>query len=255
MYPVIEIGTFTIPTYVLIISLIFSGGIFWLLGRAQIYQLDRTIALDLALVVMISGFLGSRLLHIVFEEPQYYWENPLEVFKVWQGGFVFYGGLVSAWFSGVYFVKRKKQNIWIWHDVFAPIVSLGYSLGRVACFLAGCCYGRATEAFWGVRFPPGVSAPTGIKLHPTQLYASFWELGVFLILIALERRQKNRLPMGMLFSIWLVLHACGRLLMEYFRIDHRGPLFLGISISSALSIALIIFGLTLNRRLIKIAKL
>ena len=251
MYPFIHIGSIAAPVYTIVISLIFSLSVVWLLQRAQKFNHDKILALDLGLVIMICGFIGARVFHIIYEEPKYYWEHPSEVFKVWQGGFVFYGGFLGAWFSGIWFLKKKKQPLLVWHDLFAPIVSLGYSLGCLACLAAGCCYGRATNLPWGIRFPAGVEAPTGISLHPTQIYASLWEFALFLLLIKLEKKQ--RAP-GELFAIWLTLHAIGRVIMEHFRMDARGPNFLGFSISSLISLILLGIAGTLYLRLIKIAK-
>mgnify|MGYP000408300968 CR=1 FL=1 len=255
MYPFVHIGSVALPTYTVIISLIFSLSVFWLLHRAQKLNRDRGVALDLGLVIMICGFLGSRVFHVIYEEPKYYWEEPADIFKVWQGGFVFYGGFLGAWLGGIWFLKKKRQPILVWHDLLAPIISLGYSLGRLACLAAGCCYGKETYLPWGIRFPLGVEAPTGISLHPTQLYSSIWEFLVFLVLITLESRplKNNRIP-GVLFAIWLTLHALGRLVMEYFRMDARGPSFLGLSISSLISLILLVCAVALYIRLNKIAK-
>jgi len=85
-----------IPTYLLIISITYSLGIVWVVKRSQKLALDRSMALDICLCVMLGGFLGARLFHILYEMPNYYWEQPKEIFKFWQGGFVFYGGAIGA---------------------------------------------------------------------------------------------------------------------------------------------------------------
>ncbi len=250
MYPVIYFGSAVIPVYTFVISLIYSLSVIWLLLRAEKLKQNRIIAIDLGLVIMICGFLGARLFHVIYEEPKYYWEHPADILKIWQGGFVFYGGFLASWLGGVCFLRRVQQPLLPWYDLFAPIISFGYCLGRLACLAAGCCYGRATSLPWGIRFPPGVEAPTGISLHPTQIYASLWEFCVFLILLRLE---KSKRPGGVLFAIWLILHALGRIMMEYFRMDARGPNLLGFSVSSWISIVLVGFGFAMYSRLNKIA--
>lgn len=259
MYPFIYWGSVAIPVYTLAVSLIFSGGVFYLLNRAQKFHRNRNTAIDLGLAVMIFGLLGARFMHIAYEEPLYYYGKPIEIFKVWQGGFVFYGGLLAAWLAGVFYLKSKNEPLMVWHDIFAPLVCLGYSLGRLACLASGCCYGKPTDMPWGMVFPKGVEAPAGVSLHPTQLYASIWEFCLFLLLVFLEPRlKKYQWAPGSLFGIWLTLHAVGRLFMEYYRMDSRGATHLGLSISSLISFALIGFGVLLlallNRSRNKIAK-
>lgn len=186
---------------------------------------------------MISGFLGGRLFHVLYEEPQYYAEDPWRIIEFWRGGFVYYGGFLLATFAGLFYLRRKAPHkIFTYLDLFSPVAALSYSLGRVGCLLEGCCYGRYCELPWAIS-----------QRHPTQVYASLWELGVVFILIGFE---KTKFKSGQVFFLWISLHALGRLLMESFRDDFRGPFFL-ISISSWLSLILLsvgIVGLIMRRR-------
>lgn len=236
MYPLVHVSSqLVIPTYVLILSAIFSLSVFVVVKRAQRLNVLVSTALDLTLAIMIGAFVGARLLHVFYEMPEYYLAHPLAIFAVWEGGFVFYGGLAGALILGILVAQKKRVSVLLWCDFFAPLGALGYALGRFACFAAGCCYGKPTELPWALVFPTVDSFPR----HPTQLYASAWELITFLILVALEslvRREKIKAaPVGSLFLIWLILHASGRLLMEHFRDDLRGPAILDLSISTWLS--------------------
>jgi len=203
---------------------------------------------------MIAGFIGARLLHVIFERPDIYIRNPLAVFAVWRGGFVFFGGFFVAWASGWLFVRKKNQNVGVWGDLFAPVMAFGYGLGRFACLAAGCCYGKACELPWAIYFPAGVEAPPFTLRHPTQIYAILWEFLLGGILLFLEKRR-SRVQMGFiskpgaLFTSWIIFHSVGRLLMEVFRADFRGPQFLDLSVSTWLSFVVIIIGVVWSLRI------
>jgi phosphatidylglycerol:prolipoprotein diacylglycerol transferase len=190
---------------------------------------------------------GASALHIFFEEPQLYINNPSLIFQFWQGGFVFYGGFLGAFLFGYLVCRFRKLNPFKQMDLYAPVASLGYAVGRMSCLAAGCCYGAPTTLPWGIIFPQGAAAPAGIALHPTQIYSSLWELLVFIVLVYREKKQTSRKP-GALFGLWLVLHGVGRALVERFRDDFRGPAIFNMSISTWLSALVILGGVWLLRR-------
>ena len=184
---------------------------------------------------MITGFIGARLFYVLYQEPQYYIQNPMEVFSVWKGGFIYFGGFLSGLFFGLLFLKFKRQNLWHWLDVSAPVAAFSYGLGRLACFFNGCCYGAVTDSFWGLKFPH-----LHALRHPTQLYAVLYELCVWLLLLLIERKVKIiQLNKGILFLTWIFFHGLGRILMESLRADPRGDLVLGLSVSTLISLLLI----------------
>ncbi|MGE0761670.1 MAG: prolipoprotein diacylglyceryl transferase [Bdellovibrionales bacterium] len=219
-----------IPIWILTLSLTMTVALFWINSRAARQRLLRSQALDLALWMMIGAVLGGRLMHVLYEQPQYYLDEPLAFFKIWQGGFVFYGGLFGAFGLGYWWSRRYEVAPLRWADFFAPVAALTYALGRLGCFFNGCCYGRYCELPWAIH-----------ERHPTQLYATIFELGTLMVLLWLERKPKR--PLGLVFFTWLVLHGTGRLIMEYFRADDRGPMPLGLSISIWISLILIGLGL------------
>lgn len=237
MWPVV----FQLPTYIVVISLIYTTHLFWLVHRSQKFDFERNRVLDVAMGVMIGGFVGARLLHVLWEEPAYYWQDPMRIFYFWQGGFVFFGGFVGAVAAGLWVIRHDRKFWPRWLDLFAPLVASGYALGRLSCLAAGCCYGKKTDVPWCIIFPYGVEAPAGICLHPTQIYAFLWEAGVLGILLFLER--KKSLKVGQLFYIWLALHGVGRIWQEFFRADFRGLIFMGLSISTVIAAILFLFAL------------
>lgn len=232
MFPQIILFGTVWPTYFLWISLTFSLCLWLFLLRTKFAKKG---ILDLSLILMGSGLFGARLFHVIYEEPAYYWENPLRVFEVWNGGHVFFGGFLTAWLIGNLswtWIRRsssQKMSRGQIHDELAPIVSFGAMLGRIGCLLAGCCYGRTCDLPWAIA-----------GRHPTALYSIFWELGVFLILLGSEKKLLTR-P-GKLFWLWLALHSIGRFFIEFFRDDFRGPQ-LALSVSGWISCILFIIAI------------
>jgi phosphatidylglycerol:prolipoprotein diacylglycerol transferase len=245
MFPEIKFSdSIVIETYLLYISVLYCFLLFYVLQRArnrpglsdEVRSQKTTIALDLSLIMMVGGFLGARAVHVFYEMPEYYSEDWTRAFKFWQGGFVFYGGFIVAFAACWIFLRLRKLSFLEWADFFAPVLALGYGLGRISCFLAGCCYGRSCDAPWAVVFPWDYHQ---VPRHPTQIYAVLWELAVYALLIWLEKRKLVVREPGKLFAIWLTFHALGRLMMEYYREDFRGDLIIGLTISTWVSLLLL----------------
>jgi len=222
---------FNVSTYFLIISLAATGCVLWFIRRAEAQHMSRVMAIDLALVTMAGGFLGARLLHVFWEEREFYTLNPIAVAHVWNGGFVFLGGVIGAFIASAIFCKIKNEPFWFWADLAALPISLSYALGRIACFFNGCCFGKTSGVPWAVQMH---SAPR----HPTQLYASGWEFALLAILTLTQHRFKTS---GMLFNTWLVAHSVGRIVMEAFRADPRGHNIMDMSLGTAMSLFIIVW--------------
>jgi phosphatidylglycerol:prolipoprotein diacylglycerol transferase len=199
---------------------------------------------------MIFGFIGGRGFHIFYEAWDFYSARPLDILKVWQGGFVFYGGFLSALIASFIYLKWKKISFGKWADLFAPVAAVGYAVGRIGCFLNGCCYGKLCDLPWAVQF----TLPGQIEghRHPTQLYSTLWDLSIFIILVLIERKPKwlrtkvsfiNK-HKGSLFFFWLLFHSIGRFWIEQLRDDLRGANYFQLSIASWLSIGFIILSLS-----------
>lgn len=240
--PYLRLGNdLLVPTYFIVISLSLCIALVWLVRRAERFELDRNAVLDIALAVMLGGFLGARVLHVLHEAPSYYRKAPLRILEIWYGGFVWYGGALGGFLAGWIVLRRKKLPLGATLDLIAPVAALGYGLGRLSCVLSGCCFGAVCEL-----------APTSLLgasfRYPTQLFAVIWELGLVALLLLLERRRPRHLASrslwlhasGQLFTAWLIGHSVGRIIMEAFRADDRGPTIVGpISLSTAISFILI----------------
>lgn len=241
MFPVFSPSPhINIPLYLIMMSAAFTLSIVYFYKRAIQLNLPPKISTEISLVVMFGAFIGSRIFHVIFEYPQYYLQSPLEILKFFNGGFVFYGGFIGAILASYYYVKKLRQNYLNWLDCSAPAISLGYIIGRFACFLAGCCYGKVCDLPWAIKFGEGVEAPAHTLLHPTQLYSILIEGLILATLLILEKKCPSKFRSGTLFLVWMLLHSIGRLIVEFFRGDYRGEALLGLSISSLISIILIL---------------
>jgi len=241
LYPIIYLAKgLEIPSFFLVISLVLSVSLLWIVRRGEYYNLPKRSILDLSLLLMVASFIGARLMHILYENLSYYIEDPVKIFYFWEGGFVYFGGMILALIATLFYLRSiKPAKPGLYFDAFAPVLSFAYGFGRIGCFLAGCCFGKECFLPWAIH-----------QKHPTQLYALLWEVGAILILLGLEKKDySKRLKFlnrpGDLFVLWLALHALGRLIMESFREDFRGEQILGLSISSFLSLILLIVSLSL----------
>lgn len=137
---------------------------------------------------------------------------------MWHGGLVFYGGLIGASLTFIVYVRLKQLPLWKVADVFAPSIALGYVFGRIGCLLNGCCYGRACDLPWAIQFPPNNPLhPPTYPVHPTEVYDSLLNLGLYGALAWLYRRKKFD---GQVFAVYLVSYAVLRSLVEVFRGDY-----------------------------------
>lgn len=253
--PWIEIGEFRVQSYFVVISLVLCLCALWISRRAESREMSSRRALDLFLVAMAGGLLGSRLLHVLWEEPAYYAQSPWLVFDVMSGGFVWYGGALGAALALYLWVRfapkfdetaKRERDFLKWLDFFAPVTAFGYAGGRLACVLTGCCFGRVCEWPFGIATIDHEGHTHGIFYRfPTQWLAVAWELAVLALLLYFERHSTRRTrARGFIFFSWLTLHGIGRVMMELLRDDPRGPSVAGFTISLVISVMLISIGLT-----------
>ena len=245
MYPELQLGSWTLPSYFLVISIDFCLMLLWLQLRSRQKGFSPKDALDVGFFSAFVGLLGARLFYVFYEQPHYYFRNPLAVFKLWEGGFVFLPGTLFGLAAGLFVLHRRKQSLFPWLDLFAPVIGLGYSLGRWACFLQGCCYGYETQSALGIHFHSLNHQGETLTRYPTQVFASLGELGLVTLLLLLEKSQFQKWPSGILFGCWLVGHGLNRMFMEVFRDDPRGLLIRGLGVSFWIASVLVVSGFLL----------
>ncbi|MDR2251484.1 MAG: prolipoprotein diacylglyceryl transferase [Endomicrobium sp.] len=247
MHPIIfTIGKVTIFSYGLFVALAFFTAITYLsnqIKKSKEKILSQDELYSLCIYIIVSGIIGARLL-FVLSNPQDFVLDPMSVFKLWEGGLTYYGGFISATVFVLAYVRIKKISILELGDFFAPALALGQAIGRIGCFLAGCCYGRETNVAWSVVFRDKNSlAVIGVYLHPTQLYEVF---GNFLIFIFLHFYSKKNPKKGQITATYFISYAILRFSVEFFRGDStRGSQYFGLSISQVISICLFIIGVSI----------
>ena len=184
-------------------------------------------ALDMAFAVLVWGFLGARLFYVI-QNFSYYAAEPLKFFAVWEGGLIFYGGAISGFLGLGLTARKKKWPLWKTLDFLAPYAALTHAFGRIGCFLNGCCFGKACELPWAVRFP---GLPHAV--HPTQLYEAIYDVLLFVFLLVRRKRIRFEGEIGLLYFL---LYGIGRYLIEFVR--EPGWMWLGLTSNQWLSIAI-----------------
>jgi phosphatidylglycerol---prolipoprotein diacylglyceryl transferase len=184
---------------------------------------------DLVFVTLAGGVAGSRL-YYVLQNWDWYGAHPLHIFAIWEGGLIFYGGVLAAGIAAALFMRKKNIPVIQGLDFLAPYVALSQAFGRIGCFLNGCCSGKFCDLPWAVSFPSGPE-----HVHPVQLYESFYLFGLFFLLQRLKR------SFGGIFALYLTAYAGGRFLIEYFR--EGNPAYAGFTYNQWISLAALVIGI------------
>lgn len=233
-----SIGPLTVHSYGLMIALGILVCVFMGMYRARKYGYKDEAVLDIAILGILSGFVGAKLLYVLVEFDSFL-KNPMDVLG--SEGFVVYGGIIVGALVGILYCRIKKLPCWEYFDLLAPSIAVAQGFGRIGCFLAGCCYGRPTDAFWGVTFPEGSFAPAGVPLIPTQLISSAGDFIITGILLVYSKHNKKAGNVGILY---MLLYGIGRFLVECLRSDDRGTVGL-LSTSQFISIGIILLAIIL----------
>jgi len=193
---------------------------------------------------VLSIILGGRLGYVLFYNPAFFIENPLEIFMIWHGGMSFHGGLIGAIIGMWIFCRKYKIEYLHLTDRLAIIAPTGLFFGRIANFINMELYGRTTDGNYGVIFPNAGDLPR----HPSQLYEAFLEgIVLFAILFFLSKFTKISQKKGILSGIFLIFYGIFRMIIELFREpdDQLGFLFQNVTMGQVLSLPLILLGLIL----------
>jgi len=190
--------------------------------------------INLIFLYTVFGIVGARLFYVSFYEWNYYSLHPLQI--IWQqgglAGLVWYGDFAGGLLAAGIYTWRQQLSFWRLADLFAPYLALAYTIVRIGCFLNGCCYGEACTLPWAVSF----SVVDDLTRHPTQLYSSFLNIIIFMVLLYLYPRRKWN---GQVFVSYLVIYSVYRFVVEFFREN----LLLGPFLTIAQWISLGVFAL------------
>lgn len=195
------------------------------------YGIEPERVYDMALVALVGGVLGARVVFILLNPDTESWGR---FFAVWEGGLSFHGGLACALLFGYFYTRFAKLSFWTCCDLVAPSTAIGYASTRIGCFLNGCCYGAPTDLPWGVRFlENGALTPPS---HPTQIYATIIGLVTFVILVKLEAMRRKP---GFVFMSYLLLYSIYRFGIEFLRARYSAELWhFGLTEAQAASVAI-----------------
>ncbi len=250
MHPIlIDLGFFQLPTYGLLLATGVVAGLLTLRRRADRAGMDGANLVDFTLWLVIWALVGAKLLLVVVELPRYL-RDPASLLGVFRAGGVFLGGFIAAVIAAAVLLRRYKLKTLSTFDVITPSLALGQAIGRLGCLMAGCCWGAACDLPWAITYTDPVAAerlgtPLHQAVHPFPIYASLFDVGLYLLLAALFAR---RLAAGSVFATYLVLYGIGRFVLEWTRGDvARGFVLDGLlSTSQAISLGMIAVGVGLH---------
>ena len=237
----IEILSFEIRWY----SLSYIIGILlgWYLAKKFFVNKNIKNKFDDYITYLIIGLiLGGRIGYVLIYNFNFYFNNPLDILKIWQGGMSFHGGVLGIIIASIIFTKKYNDNFFEYLDVVALVSPVGIFFGRIANFLNSELYGTISNVPWAVIFIKIDNLPR----HPSQLYEAILEgLVLFLILIYLKNKFLNK-P-GLISGLFLIFYSFFRFFIEFFRVPDQqlGYIFLNLSMGQVISLILMIIGLIL----------
>ena len=240
MHPILlTCGPFTLYSYgaMLVVAFLVAIG---LAGRAARRLPPALVAItaeqlvDFACLSLLGGMLGARLVYVLLQWNVFL-RDPLEILALWHGGLVWYGGFLGGLVAGWLYARAKGLAFLRVMDQVIPFLALGHAIGRLGCFLNGCCFGKPTEAWCGVVFPG-----QGVRVYPTQLFESAGLLFLYIMLRRLQRPPILARP-GSVFGCYLIGYAGLRFLIEFFRGD-QAIWWAGLTLQQLISIGIFAIG-------------
>jgi len=234
-----------------------ASGVYLTAWRAKRADINPDVVYELAVWLLSGGFIGARLYYLV-QHPEAV-HSVLDVFKVWQGGIVFYGCIMGGLVGTLIYWFRHPFPFLAMADAVAPALAIGITLGRVGCYLNGCCFGAVCDADapWAVTFPAGTlpwlrhvdagwlapDAPRSLPVHAKQLYAAGSGL---ILLVATTWFYRHRRRDGEVMALLMFGYPATRFLIEFARGDATGWHF-GLTVSQDISLGLFAAGLVVWR--------
>ena len=223
MHPIIvKIGPFTIYSYGIMVAIAFLFGIFIARREAVRKNIKPDLVYDLGFYLLIGSIIGARIYYILFFGLKDFLAEPASIFKVWQGGLAIHGGIFGGIITGIIFSNARKISFWALADLIAPSIILGQAIGRIGCYLNGCCY--------------------GINNQPTQIYELILDFIGFLLLWGLRKKIRFK---GGLFLLYLMTYSVIRIIVSQFRADNLYLWNTGITLAGLSSLIIFIIAMAL----------
>jgi len=220
MHPVIcQFGPVVVHSYGLMVAIAAIVCSFLMAREAKRLSIKSEDVYDFVFWILISGIFGARIFYVLLNLNRFL-ESPIDILMIQRGGLAWQGSVVAGFLAAVIFIKKAGWSVQIILDFVAPYLALGHAIGRIGCFLNGCCYGRPSA--WGVYFPVH-----GRHLLPTQLYEMVLLVMLFCLLRGL-RISLEKIP-GQRFALYLILASAIRFGVQFLRADYE-PVYSGLGI-------------------------
>ncbi len=227
------------------LSYIFGILLGWVLSK-KFFISDQSIRGkfdDFITYIILGIILGGRLGYIFFYNFNYYSNNLMDIFKIWQGGMSFHGGLIGVIVVSIWYSKKNNQNAFSYLDIISLVTPIGIFFGRIANFINSELYGVETKVPWAVKFIKVDS----LYRHPSQLYEAFFEgIILFFILIYFQKKGFMKIP-GFISGLFLTFYSIFRFTIEFFRVpdEQLGHLFFNLSMGQIISSVFLLIGIYL----------
>ena len=196
---------------------------------------------DFITYVILGIIIGGRLGYVLFYNYNYYSNNLFDIFKIWQGGMSFHGGLIGVIIASILFARKNNQNPYNYLDIVSLVSPIGIFFGRIANFINSELYGIETNVPWAVKF----IKVDDLLRHPSQLYEAFFEgLILFFILIFFRNKGFMKIP-GFISGLFLIFYSIFRFLLEFVRVpdEHLGYLLLDLTMGQLISLIFLLIGI------------
>ena len=193
--------------------------------------------------IIIGIILGGRLGYVLFYNLNYYSNNILDVFKIWEGGMSFHGGLIGVIIASILFTKKNNDDVFKYLDIVALVAPIGILFGRIANFINSELYGHESSVPWAVQF----IKIDNLYRHPSQLYEAFLEGFVLFLILLIFWKKKYLEKTGIISALFLIIYSIFRFIVEFFRVpdEQIGYFVFNLTMGQIISLIFFIFGLFL----------
>ena len=219
MHPIaLTLGALTIRWYGIMIAVSIVISTLFIYSDSRRRGLDTDAVLDVIIAAVIGGILGARIGWIA-TSPSVLWylSHPLRILAIWEGGLSYFGGILGGVAAAAWMIRRRGLRFWQMADMVAPLLALSFGIGKIGCWLNGCCHGTVTTSWLGVVFTDPLSECEllGQRVWPTQLFNSASGFIVFAILFWVVRRHQHY--EGEVFVWYLYLYGVSSFVVEFYR--------------------------------------
>jgi len=214
----------------MMVAIAFLFGIFIARREAARKNIKPDLVYNLGFYILVGSIIGARAYYVLFFSLTGFLEDPMSIFKVWQGGLAIHGGIFGGIITGIIFARIHKISFWALADLITPSIIFGQAIGRIGCFLNGCCFGMPMTPLFG------------IENHPTQIYEFILDFIGFALLWSLRKKVKFK---GGLFLLYLMMYGVIRIIVSQFRADNTYLWNTALTLADLTSVTMFIIAMSL----------